>query len=109
VDAKYTELGERELVRLAPSAMENPFGFGQTLCELDRLVRGSVDVVLVGPRADERTRALAAAVFARWIPNRNVAWIDPTDPSSLAPRDGPARPPPRDDHRQPGRLAVSLA
>ncbi|HSO36467.1 MAG TPA: thioredoxin domain-containing protein [Labilithrix sp.] len=84
VDAKYTELGERELVRLAPAAVANPFGFGQMICELDRLVRGSVDVVLVGPRADERTRALAAAVFARWIPNRNVAWIDPTDPSSLA-------------------------
>ncbi len=84
VDAKYTELAEPELVRLAPSAVANPFGFGQTLCELDRLVRGSVDVVLVGPRNDPRTKALAAAVFARWLPNRNVAWVDPSDPASLA-------------------------
>ena len=84
VDAKYTEMAERELQRLASSALANPFGFGQTLCELDRLVRGSVDVVLVGARGDARTKALAEAVFSRWIPNRTVAWVDPGDPASLA-------------------------
>jgi uncharacterized protein YyaL (SSP411 family) len=84
VDVKYTDLGEKELLRLAPSAVANPFGFGQTLCELDRLVRGSVDVVLVGPRDDARTRALAATVFAKWLPNRTVAWLDPSSPESRA-------------------------
>jgi uncharacterized protein YyaL (SSP411 family) len=84
VDVKYTEIAEKELLRLAPSAVANPFGFGQTLCELDRLVRGTVDVVLVGAREDARTRALAEAVFAKWIPNRTVAWLDPTDETSKA-------------------------
>jgi len=84
VDAKYTDLAERELLRVAPAAVANPFGFGQSLCELDRLVRGSVDIVLVGPRNDPRTRSLAEAVFATWIPNRTVAWLDPSDPASLA-------------------------
>ena len=84
VDVKYTNIAERELLRLAPSAVANPFGFGQTLCELDRLVRGSVDVVLVGPRSDPRTKALAEAVFSRWIPNRTVAWVDPGKPASRA-------------------------
>ncbi len=84
LDEKYTKLGERELLRLAPQAIANPLGFGQTLCELDRLVRGSVDVVLVGPRTDPRTNALADTVFAKWIPNRTVAWLDPSDPASLA-------------------------
>ena len=83
VDAKYTELAERELLRLAPAAVANPFGFGQALCELDRLVRGSVDIVLVGARDDARTKALAEAVFAKWIPNRTVAWLDPSTPASL--------------------------
>ena len=82
VDVKYTELGEKELLRLAPSAVANPMGFGQALCELDRLVRGSVDVVLVGPRDDVRTKALAEAVFARWLPNRTVAWLDPSNEGS---------------------------
>jgi uncharacterized protein YyaL (SSP411 family) len=84
VDAKYTDIGEKELVRLAPAAVANPIGFGQTLCELDRLVRGSVDVVLVGPRDDARTKALADAVFAKWLPNRTVAWLDPSNPASQA-------------------------
>ena len=84
VDASFTKVAERELERLAPAAVANPLGFGQTLCELDRLVRGSVDVVLVGPRGDERMKALAGAVFSRWIPNRTVAWVDPADPASLA-------------------------
>ena len=84
VDVRYTELATNELLRLAPSAVANPFGFGQALCELDRLVRGPVDVVLVGPRSDARTRALAEVVFAKWIPNRTVAWLDPTDETSRA-------------------------
>jgi uncharacterized protein YyaL (SSP411 family) len=84
VDVKYIELAEKELLRLASSAAANPFGFGQTLCELDRLVRGSVDIVLVGAREDARTRALAEAVFAKWIPNRTVAWLDPRDETSKA-------------------------
>jgi uncharacterized protein YyaL (SSP411 family) len=82
VDAKYTEVAERELRRLAPAAIANPTGFGQALCELDRLVRGSVDVVLVGPPEDARTKALAEAVFARWLPNRTVAWLDPSSAAS---------------------------
>ena len=41
---------------------QNPFGFGQTLGVLDRLVRGSVDVVLVGERDDARTGELARQV-----------------------------------------------
>ena len=83
VDEKYAKIAEAELLRLAPAAVGNPFGYGQTLCELDRLVRGNVDVVLVGLRADERTQALARVVFAKWLPNRTVAWIDPSDPASL--------------------------
>jgi uncharacterized protein YyaL (SSP411 family) len=84
VDVKYMELGEKELLRLAPAAIANPMGFGQAICELDRLVRGSVDVVLVGPLTDARTKALSDAVFARWLPNRTVAWLDPSDEASRA-------------------------
>src|SRR5258708_1767969 len=67
---------------LAPSAVANAMGFGQSLCEMDRMVRGATSVVLVGDRGDARTKALAVAVFARWIPNRMVAWLDPADPAS---------------------------
>jgi uncharacterized protein YyaL (SSP411 family) len=82
----FTELSavaERELSLLTGRALENPFGFGQALAELDRTVRGSVDVVLVGSREDARTRALAREVFRVYLPNRAVAWVDPGDPSSV--------------------------
>ena len=84
VDPELFPMAESELVRNAPEALENPFGFGQTLCELSRLVKGSVDVVLVGNRHDPRTRALADTTLRAYLPNRCLAWIDPNDAASVA-------------------------
>jgi len=83
VDPELGAMGEGELVRHAAQALENPFGFGQTLCELSRLVKGSVDVVLVGDPADRRTAELAKALFSKWLPNRTVAWSNPNDARSV--------------------------
>ena len=63
-------------MKIAPAAVANPFAYGQSICELDRLVRGSVDVVLVGPRDDARTKALAREVYRRFVPNRTLSWGD---------------------------------
>ncbi|WP_394836041.1 thioredoxin domain-containing protein [Pendulispora rubella] len=82
VEPSYAESAVAELERLAPAALENPFGLGQTLAVLDRLARGTVDVVLVGKRDDGRTRALAREAFRAYLPNRNVAWLDPSEPAS---------------------------
>ena len=84
VEASYAEPAIAELERLAPAALENPFGLGQTLAVLDRLARGAVDVVLVGKRDDARTQALAREAFRAYLPNRNVAWFDPSDAASRA-------------------------
>ncbi|HEX7663577.1 MAG TPA: thioredoxin domain-containing protein [Polyangiaceae bacterium] len=84
MDAKYTEIARRALERLAPSAIENPFGHAQSLCEIDRLVKGSVDVVIVGKSDDERTRALQKKAFQADLPRRTVVLVDPGDPESLA-------------------------
>jgi uncharacterized protein YyaL (SSP411 family) len=83
-DEKYGRFATKALEAVAGAAIENPFGFGQTLCALDRLVRGSVDVVLVGPGSDPRTKALADVVFVRYLPNRTLAWLDPNDVASRA-------------------------
>jgi uncharacterized protein YyaL (SSP411 family) len=84
VGEPYAARAATELERVAPSALENPFAYGQTLAALDRLVRGSVDVVLVGPRDDARIRAFADVVYRAYLPNRALAWLDPADPASLA-------------------------
>jgi uncharacterized protein YyaL (SSP411 family) len=83
-DEKYVEPARRYLERVAPNAIDNPFGFGQTICVLDRLVRGAVDVVILGAKDDPRAQALHRAALARYLPNRNVVWADPADPASLA-------------------------
>ena len=82
LNARYTECATRALEQLAPVAIDNPFGLGQTVGLLDRLVRGSVDVVLVGARRD--TAALAQVAFAAYLPNRTIAWVDPNEPATLA-------------------------
>jgi uncharacterized protein len=79
VEERYGGIAAKALERVAGAAAENPFGFGQTLCALDRFIRGSVDVVLVGAREDDKTRAMAGVVFGRYLPNRTVAWFDPAD------------------------------
>jgi uncharacterized protein YyaL (SSP411 family) len=83
-DAKYAARGERAVENLAPEAAANPQGMAVTLALMDRLVRGSVDVALVGGAAEPRTQALARAVHRAYLPDRVLAWIDPADPTSVA-------------------------
>ncbi len=84
VDEKYRETGEATVTRLAAAALDNPFAFGQLVCVVDRLVRGSVDVVIVGPSDAPATRELAAAAFGAYLPNRNVIVVDPDRPETAA-------------------------
>jgi uncharacterized protein YyaL (SSP411 family) len=74
VDAQYAVHATSHVERMAGAAMANPLGMGQMVCVADRLLRGSVDIVLVGPDA----RSLAREVFAAYIPNRSVSWSDPS-------------------------------
>jgi uncharacterized protein YyaL (SSP411 family) len=83
VDPKYGEIGASAVERLAQTAADNALGMGSMLGLVDRLVRGSVDVVLVGPRSSESTRALAAEVLRAYLPDRVLAWADPADPRAL--------------------------
>jgi uncharacterized protein YyaL (SSP411 family) len=65
---------------MAPAAASNPLAFGQMIIALDRLVRGSTDVVVVGPRDDARTKALLDAVKRTYVPHRTLALVDPDHP-----------------------------
>jgi hypothetical protein len=77
VDASYTGPGERALQTIAPVATEDAMMLGQWVCVLDRLVRGPVEVVVVGAGDLARVDALAGAAFAAYLPNRTVAIVDP--------------------------------
>jgi uncharacterized protein YyaL (SSP411 family) len=82
-DEKYGEYARRHLESIAPAAADNPFAFGQTIGVLDRLVRGSTDVVILGPSDDRNAKALHRAALSAYLPNRNVVWADPGRPSSM--------------------------
>jgi hypothetical protein len=83
-DEKYGEPARRYLEQVAPSAIENPFAFGQTIGVLDRLVRGSTDVVILGGVENAAAMALHRTAMATYLPNRNLVWADPSSAASLA-------------------------
>ena len=81
---KYTDVATRALEKVAASAAANPHAMAVSVALIDRLVRGSVDVVLVGPTTSTATRALARKVHRAYLPDRVLAWADPADPLALA-------------------------
>jgi uncharacterized protein YyaL (SSP411 family) len=83
VDAKYIEPARRYLEQIAPRALENPFGFGQTISVLDRMVRGSTDIVILAAAGDPLGAALHGAALGSYVPNRNIVWADPNRPESM--------------------------
>jgi uncharacterized protein YyaL (SSP411 family) len=82
-DAKYSEPATRAVEKLASAALDNPFGMSVTVASVDRLVRGGVDVVLVGPGGSAALEALAREAHRAWVPDRVLAYIDPADPRTL--------------------------
>ena len=80
-DAGYAAHAREQLEGLAAAAVENPFGFGQSLGLLDRVVRGSVDVVIAGARPSGAGAGAAMGLVAAraYLPNRNVVWLADED------------------------------
>ncbi len=83
-DAALEERARKTLAPIAPAAVSNALGFSQSAIALDRLVRGSVDIVIVGARDDARTRGLLDAVKKTYVPHRTLVLVDPDDPSTVA-------------------------
>jgi uncharacterized protein YyaL (SSP411 family) len=44
------------------------------------MIRGSVDVVLVGDPGSDKTRALERIAWRAYLPNRNIVAVDPSSP-----------------------------
>ncbi len=78
-DESYAKPAQEQLGAVAHTAAENPFGLGQMVCVLDRLARGSVDVVIVGDAKSPESKAFQRVAFRAYLPNRNVIVLDPND------------------------------
>ncbi len=82
-DPKYADVATRAVEAAAPAAFQNPLGMSVTVALADRLVRGGVDVVLVGPKTSAAVRALAREAHRAFVIDRTLAWADPADPRAL--------------------------
>jgi uncharacterized protein YyaL (SSP411 family) len=80
----YRQVSERVLADLAGGMEKLPAGFGRLLCALDLSVSRTVEVALVGDAASHETRALADAVYERYLPNSVVAGRDPENEAAAA-------------------------
>ncbi len=83
VDPALAEPAERAIEKLAGAAVENPAGLSVTVGLVDRVVRGSVDVVLVGSRTSDAVKALAREAHRAHLNDRVLAWLDPADAASV--------------------------
>ncbi len=83
-DATYAERASLVLTKMTNSVLQNPLGLSSWGVAIDRLVRGSTDIVIVGDRSDPATLALVRASSKVYVPHRTLVQIDPTDPASLA-------------------------
>jgi uncharacterized protein YyaL (SSP411 family) len=83
-----------DILRTFAPAMEvMPAGMGMMLMALDLHLAAPQEIVLVGPRADERTRALRAAVDRAFLPNAVVIEGDGFDDNGVAALQGRSVPP----------------
>jgi hypothetical protein len=82
-DEKYGASAKRQIDPIATAAIDNPQGLSKTVAVLDRLVRGTVDVVIVGDPESATAQAMARAAFTTYLPHRNVVWVDPTEPETV--------------------------
>lgn len=83
VDDRYAEHALRQVAMVAPSAIDNPMGLGKSVAVIDRLARGTVDVVVAGERSSTEVQVMANAVFRRYLAHRNVVWVDPAEPTTV--------------------------
>ncbi|MBI2395725.1 MAG: thioredoxin domain-containing protein [Deltaproteobacteria bacterium] len=81
-DASLEERARRTLEPIGEAAAQNPLGFAQSVIALDRMLRGSTDVVVVGRRDDAKTTALLDAVRRAYVPHRTLVLVDPDDPTT---------------------------
>jgi uncharacterized protein YyaL (SSP411 family) len=79
----YIERAEALLRLYAGQMREQPFGFANMLCAVDFFARKPHEIVLVGRRKAAETEALLQGIRERYIPNRTLTVIDPTQGEQL--------------------------
>ena len=80
----FRETAERTLAAFARKMSEQPAGLPQMLVAYQWSIGKPMQVILAGDRRAPDTRALAAAVHRRFLPNRVVAMASDAGPEARA-------------------------
>ncbi len=76
-ESDYGTLGSSALRSMQQYMARAPLGMGHWLCALDFYLSTPKEIAIVGPRADQGTRALLDVAHGRYLPNKVVAGHDP--------------------------------
>jgi len=69
----WIAIARSSLARLAPTAAKAPLAFGRLLAALDFELGRPVELAVIGPLADAKTRRLLDVARLRYLPNRLLA------------------------------------
>jgi uncharacterized protein len=72
-EASWVTVARATLERLAPTAAKAPQAFGRLLAALDFELGRPVELAVIGPRTEARTRRLLDVARLRYLPNRLLA------------------------------------
>jgi len=71
-DKRYRAAAERAVAPIAAMAVAHPMGMATVVRALDRMHRGDVEVIVLGDRSRDDTRAMLRAVRSVMLPHRVV-------------------------------------
>jgi uncharacterized protein len=77
----YRDHAERSLRAYGRLVTRSPRAFASSLAVVDFLIRGPLELAIIGPGADPGTEAFWRELGRRYLPNRVVAHAEGSDPS----------------------------
>jgi uncharacterized protein len=81
---RFRNLAEQSLRSVYDVVGRNPLGFGQWLSDLDLFFSGGIEIAVLGAREGEQTRSLLNVISRKWLPDKVLAGLDPTDVSAVS-------------------------
>ena len=78
-NADYQRRASTILRLMASTVQRYPSGFGRLLCALDFYVGTPKEIALVGDLDKPETQSLLDEIWSRYLPNKVVATVSPTD------------------------------
>lgn len=84
-DERYSRFAATIFRLVSSSIRRYPSAFGRTLCALDFFLNAPREIVVIGEKEAEDTKALLREVWSRFLPNKVVVVSDETGNSDFIP------------------------